>query len=205
MTAFPVIAICGVPGSGKSTLAKALARKTAGVLLDMDDYQTFTDQDIHAVTAQAQHAEFYNLFEVPELDEHLAKLKSGQTIQLPGKPEALAATGPIIFETHFGRAHQKTGQYIDVMFWLDCPLDLAITRKLSFFLNEFLEDDHRYLASKLDWLQGYLNNYQQGVKTLLDIQVERVAQDADLRLDAHQSLDALVAQALTALSPETLL
>ncbi|MYM63340.1 hypothetical protein [Pseudomaricurvus sp. HS19] len=141
----PVIAICGVPGSGKSSLTAALVLETGGLHLDMDEYQTFTDQDVHAIAAQADHTGFYNLFDVPELDTHLAGLKSGQAVALPGAREALRAMGPIVFETHFGRAHHKAGQYIDVMIWLDCPLALALTRKLSFFLDEFLRDDHQYL------------------------------------------------------------
>ncbi len=200
---FPVIAICGVPGSGKSTLARALARKAGGLHLDMDAYQTFTEADIHAVAAQANQAEFYNCFDVPELDDHLASLKLGQAVPLPGAQGKILASGPIVFETHFGRAHRKTGQHIDVMVWLECPLDLALTRKLSAFLDDFLQDDHRYLAQRLEWLLGYLKNYQQGVKTLLDLQVERVAQDADVRLNAAVPLPLLLDQALSLLATET--
>lgn len=187
----PIIAICGVPGSGKSSVAQRLGRQISATHVDMDHFQTFTEQNVHALAAQADHEQFYNQFQMPELADTLVKLKTGETDSLNSVTNK-SGQKPIIFESHFGRAHDETGQYIDFMIWLDCPLDLALARKLHLFFNEFLQDDSSHHRQQIEWVNGYLQHYQDDVKALLDIQQQRVARDADIRIDSRQPLDQLV-------------
>ncbi|GAB3113820.1 AAA family ATPase [Aestuariicella hydrocarbonica] len=188
----PIIAICGVPGSGKSTVTRSLSLKLQAVVVDMDDYQTFTEQNVHELALQSDHERFYDQFSVPELGDTLAALKRGETVALPGRSEPCKADGPILFETHFGRAHRETGRHIDVMVWLDCSLDLALARKLHDFFNDFLKGDPAHHRQQLQWVNGYLQNYQNDVKSLLEVQQHRVARDADIRLNSDRPLEELV-------------
>lgn len=204
--AHPIIAVCGPPGSGKSTFATALAKEIDAVVVDMDHYQTFTDQSLDEVIANLSETtsteNFYASFEVPQLSEDLQQLRQGLSVTIPSQKgsQPLQTTSAIIFETHFGRAHPNTGQLIDFLIWLDCPLDIAMARKLGSFLDEFLSNhissQHR---DQITWLNRYVQQYQTGVRTTLDIQSRTIPPQADFRLEANQSIEDMVDKTLHAL------
>ncbi len=204
--ALPIIAVCGPPGSGKSTYAKALGRALKAPIVDMDHYQTFTDNKIEDVIASLSSTDstddFYACFDVPQLDKDLQALAQGLAVVLPNSEHAVStqASEAIVFETHFGRAHPQTGPLIDYLIWLECPLDIAIARKLTGFLEVFLADNQtQNLHEQIDWLNNYLQQYQNGVRTILDIQARTIPQKADLIINSDTDLDTMVQQALTAL------
>ncbi|MGH1370429.1 MAG: methyltransferase [Cellvibrionaceae bacterium] len=215
----PIIAVCGPPGSGKSAFAKALANALKAIVVDMDHYQTFTDERLDHIIANLSDVDvtdsddFYSRFKIPQLGDDLRALKQGRSISLPPplttskssqeRPETRStqASGEIVFETHFGRAHPDSGQFIDFLIWLDCPLDIAMARKLGSFLTDFLassEDAHEH-REQMAWLNQYIQQYQTGVRSMLDIQSGAIAHSADFRLDARGSLDDMVTQTLSAL------
>ncbi|MEM1316300.1 MAG: hypothetical protein AAGI51_17215, partial [Pseudomonadota bacterium] len=175
----PVVAVCGPPGAGKSTLAAELAGGLAGAMvLDWDDYETFTHAPPDVVAAWLDHG------------------ADPAEIETPGLVDALragAARGPVVFETPFGRAHPQTGGLIDVMVWIALPADLALARKLSALMA--IED-----GPPADWLRGWLQAYATMVRPALDIQGARVRPRADLEVNGEASIQDQAAAVRRALS-----
>lgn len=197
---YPIIAISGPPGSGKTAFARKLQQRLDATVIDMDDYQSFTDQSIDDIVNASSQADFYDHFVIPDLADDLLKLKKGELVTSPGDKTPQRANGPIIFETHFGKAHQDTGQHIDTLIWLQCPLDLALARKIGVFLQGFSQQGQEHHSQHIAWLNQYLEQYQHGVRATLDLQADTVARAADITLDAQAPLDDMLEHALNALA-----
>ena len=102
----------------------------------------------------------------------------------------------IVLETQFGRAHSATAALIDLLIWIDVPLEVALARKLKAFAGEALREERPHAArDRLAWLEGYLGNYLALVRRLLVLQAERVRPQADLVLDGSGALEPMVARA----------
>lgn len=192
-----VVALCGPPGSGKSAIADRLLQSLPSVTrLDMDDYQSFTDIPVEQIMAWIDSGADSNQFDIPLLDEHLAALSRGQAIHHP-RSGPMEPADIILFESHFGRRHQATGQYIDRLIWLDIPLDLALARKISSFCAEFQQAPD-YCAEQVAWLDSYLQGYQHMVHHALMLQ-QGMRETADLIIDASQPADSVCEQILQAI------
>lgn len=186
-----VIGIAGPPGCGKSTLAEALTELIDdAVYIGMDQYQQFTSRPLEQVMQEwTESGGNYTVFEMPELSERLAEFKNENA-----EKEAIA-----IFETHFGRAHEATGSYIDDLVWIDLPLDLAFSRSIIRVIDDIqlnresasLQD----LQDGIDWLDGYVKNYHQHVHYLL-LQQQEIRLAADLMLDGAQSPEVMTQKAI---------
>lgn len=181
-----VIAIAGPPGSGKSTLADALAQRLGdAVVLAMDHYQRMTRMPIGEV--ECWRARGADLAELPvgPLAEHLTALKEGCSVQDPATRATLEPRNYIVFDTHFGRAHQPTGALIDMLVWLDTPLDVALARNLRGFLRPLLgPGPAAQTQDRLQWIHGYLDNYEMVVSGLVHMQSARIRPGADLVIES---------------------
>lgn len=165
-----VIAISGRPGSGKSSLAAVLAGQIGAQLIAYDDYEMMTRKGLAA------------------MQDWLARDAPYAEIETPGLPEAVqraAAQGTVVFDTPLGRAHPATARLIDHSIWIDCPAEIALTRKLSQLANTVPPDK---AAAFLGWLRGYLQAQTSIVAPACALQLERVAPLADLRLDGTTTL-----------------
>lgn len=175
-----VVGVAGAPGSGKSTLVAGLARSLPGAAaLHMDDYENMTRLPIEAVASWYRDGADIDTFAFPGLEAELRRLKD--------------AGGIVLFETQFGRAHRATGRHIDLLVWVDTPLDVALARSVRAILaREVREAD---AAARLRWLQGYVENYLGTVRELLEMQKARVAADADLVIDGRTPAAEMVGAA----------
>ncbi len=183
-----VVAVAGPTGSGKTALVKGLvARLGDASALHMDDYERMTREPIGDVQRWAERGADFDELAVPLLGEHLRQLKSGQPVR------DVAPRKYIVFETQFGRAHAQTGGLIDLLIWIDVPLELALARKLKAFAADALRDANP--RDRLAWLDAYLGNYLVLVRRLLVMQAERVRPQADLMLDGSGALEPMVARA----------
>ena len=168
-----VVGIAGVPGAGKSTLLAALAGALPGAAaLHMDGYENMTRLPIAEVRRWFETGADIDAFDFPALQSDLQRMKQ--------------APGIVLFETQFGRAHRATGRHLDLLVWLDTPLDLALARALRAALAR---------GAQAQWVRGYLENYLGTVRELLEMQQQRVAAGADLVLDGRGSPAALAAAA----------
>ncbi|NEX46558.1 AAA family ATPase [Pseudotabrizicola algicola] len=170
----PVIALCGFPGSGKTTLARRLAQRLGAGLVEYDRFETFTRRPL------------------PEVLDWLAAGAPYAQLQAPGLEEALrlaARGGAVVFDTPLGRAHPQTGGLIDRCFWLDCPADLALARKVAQLSREVPDADS---ARFVEWLSGYLALYPTITRPACHVQIERVVPLCDMTIDGTAGIDTIL-------------
>lgn len=171
-----VIGVAGAPGAGKSTLVAELARQLPDACaLHMDDYENMTHLPIEAVARWYREGADIDAFQFPRLQAELQRRKG----------EA-GAGGLLLFETQFGRAHRATGQCLDLLIWIDTPLDVALARSLRAALER---------GANPQWLRTYLEQYLGTVRELLEMQRTRVAPGADCVLDGRGSPVAMATAA----------
>jgi energy-coupling factor transporter ATP-binding protein EcfA2 len=191
-----VVGIAGPAGAGKSTLARALADALGDALvLHIDDYQRVTEQPLRQIAQWVERGADFDEFPIPLLPEHLARLKRGERVLDPVSLREIVPRRWLLFETHFGRAHRATGEHIDLLAWIETPLDIALARNVRDLLRP-LVDDPRVVPDRgrFAWIDNYLASYLASVRPLLQLQVQRVAGDADIVVDGSAELPRQVEQ-----------
>ena len=187
-----VVAVAGPTGGGKSALVQGLVAQLGDACaVHMDHYERMTREPIDSVARWAERGADFDELQVPLLGEHLRALKGGEAV-VAGNTR-IAPRRYIVFETQFGRAHRDTGPLIDLLIWIDIPLEIALARKLKSFCAEGLRERREQAArERLEWLDGYLASYLELVRRLLLVQASRVRPQADLIVDGSGELDAMV-------------
>lgn len=200
-----IVAISSPPGGGKTTLSERLLRHLPGAaVINYDDYQQVTEKSMDEIVAWLDRGGPLDFIEVPLLVEHLGRLKAGEAVTNPVTGAIIQPVPIILFETPLGRAHVATGQFIDLLIWIEVPLDLALARKLQLFTDEFLHRRGNGLVEEMNWLNGYLKHYQQGTYRALALQRERVrGERVDCHLDGLQNIDDLIRQAIECIGNRT--
>lgn len=185
-----VVGIAGPAGAGKSTLARALAEALGGAtLIHIDDYQRVTEQPLRQIAQWLERGADFDAFTIPLLPEHLARLKRGETVLDPVSLREIVPRRYLVFETHFGRAHRATGQHIDLLAWVETPLDIALARNLRDLLRPLVSDPRVVPErSRFAWLDDYLASYLGSLRDLLQLQAERVGGAADVVVDGSAGL-----------------
>ncbi len=191
-----VVAVAGPPGAGKTSLVSAMARNlTDATTIFFDSYETATERPMHEIVEWTRNGANFDDFVIPELSRGLEKLKSGESVADPATGLEIKPRKYILFETPFGKAHADTARHIDLLVWIDVPLDVALARKIGDFTRLFLArqgggDAMGYVS----WLGNYVENYLVGIRDTLQVQRERVAAGADIVVDGLARLDAMAAQ-----------
>lgn len=180
-----VVAVAGPPGAGKTSLVIGLARVlgNAGVL-HMDSYENMTRMPMDALKRWMREGADIDAFAFPRLLDDLARLKHENKSKY------------VLFETQFGRAHSATGAHVDLVIWVDTPLDVALARNIKATLGGLLgEPQPERMSGGIRWLHGYLENYLGTVRALLEMQRTRVCARADVVLDGHATLEQNIERA----------
>ena len=188
-----VIAIAGPIGSGKSSLVRALFNQLPdAAMLSFDHYENITQKPPHELVQWIQNGADFDLFSIPGLARDLEKLKQGEAVADPVTNEMVEPRKYVLFEMPFGKAHAATAPYIDLLLWIDLPLDVALARKVREHAGIFLERYHPDKQQEcLAWLHGYLDSYLIFVHDILVIQHDKVRPQADLVLDGSSDLDSM--------------
>lgn len=197
-----VVGIAGPPGGGKSTLAAALARALPDTAtIHMDSYETMTRSSMDVIRAWLRDGADIDAFDLSRLAADLGRLKRGEAVTEPGTQRGIAAAKYIMFETQFGRAHRATGAHIDLLLWVDTPLDVALARTFKIQLGlAARERSLEAVHSQLRWLQGYTDNYLAVVRSLLEMQIQKVRSDAEVVLNGQQDPASLAREAARTIS-----
>ena len=185
-----IVAVAGAAGAGKSSLVRELlAVVPDSSAIYIDDYQRITNEPVHQLSRWLREGADFDALDIPVLGEHLARLKSGETVTEPVRLTSIPARKVVFFETHFGRAHRATGAHIDLLVWLDTPNEVSLARNIRGLLAPLLPGGGvTPSAERIAALSGYLAKYLEDVRPLLKLQVDKVSADADVRIDG--SLDA---------------
>lgn len=182
-----VIGISGPVGAGKSTLAAGLAQALAdAAILQFDHYERITEQPISDIRQWMEEGADLDAIRIPGLAQALQSLKEGVAVIDPASGATIEPRKYILFETQFGRQHTATGRYIDLMIWVDTPLDMALARKVRQFASSVAEGAPGAARTFAPWLSDYLENYLDVVGELLRIQKKTVALGADLSVDGER-------------------
>lgn len=176
-----VIAVAAPIGGGKSLLARELARALDSTTLDFDDYETATRQSVGQLAAWLADGADFDQLEAPGLATELTRLRT------------LAATPELVFEMPLGYSWSATASAIDVLVWIDVPLDLALARRLR---DITATASAHHPAQTLDWLNAYLAHYICTIHGVLAEQLRVVRPRADLILDGRAEPAVLVRQVL---------
>jgi uridine kinase len=185
--------VAGPIGSGKSTLVRALVDDLQDAsLLVFDHYENISQKNPVELVDWMRAGADIDLFTFHALARDLSKLRQGAHVVDPVTNELTEARKYIIFEMPFGKSHAETSRYIDLLLWIDLPLDVALARKIKEYTAIFVGPHSPYNHQEgLAWLHGYLENYLVFVHNILLIQQEKVRPLADLLLDGQSGLDAM--------------
>lgn len=196
-----VIAVAAGIGAGKTSLVKAIAdRLTDATTFHYDSYEKATEMPVQAMVRWMRDGADADSLLIPNLAEDLEKLKRGETVVDPSTNREIRPGKYIIFEMPLGKEHRKTAAHIDLLIWVETPLDVALARKIKEFTSTFLtgheRKDHRAF---IVWLDRYLDHYLEFTRQILKIQKERVSPTADIILDGQCDLETLAQRATEAI------
>ena len=192
-----VIAVAAPIGGGKTSLVKAIANQlNHAATIFFDRYEKITGSPAQDLENWIEQGAAFHDFPVPGLSEDLRKLKLGESVFDPVTKTEIRPTKYIVFEMPLGKEHAGTAGFIDLLIWIDIPLDMALARKLKEFTGNFLagagdQNPRKFLA----WMDVYLDNYLRVVRRVLQIQQQKVGSNADIILDGMKDMDWMARQA----------
>lgn len=200
-----VIAVAAPIGGGKSALVNALAQALGNaVTLRFDDYEMATGQSVEQLALWLAEGADFDRLQAPGLAEDLIALREGRGIgsRSTGRqgPAVTAAgmreVGTVVFEMPLGRAWSQTAPLIDVLVWVDAPLDIALARRLREVTAGILHREPADLRPGLVWMHDYLGHYTGTLHAVLSAQRQAVRPQADLAVGGQGDVAAMTAQVL---------
>ena len=184
-----VIGISAVGGGGKTAVARRLAEVLGdSVALHFDDYD---DSNVHPKDLQRWFADgaSYDAYETPVFTRHLQTLKAGRSICHPIGGTAVGPASYVVADIPLGRSHSASGRFIDLMVFIDTPLDVAMARRV---LRD-IERAVRWTADEaLRHVKGELNGYEAQARPIYEHFQERIRAGSDLIVDGTLSIDLIV-------------
>lgn len=189
-----LIGISGPPGAGKTALVQGLsAAMHDTTAIHMDSYLQLAQPLPEQVQRWLRQEPGVAEFQIPQLPEHLATLRSGTPVTEPGTGAEIPPRKYILFESRFGRAHRATGGDIDLLICIDTPLDVALARKMHMAVATSLRDAKtQLLEDRVRDLHEYLGQYPDTIRALTISEKNRVAADADLIVDGLLPIPQLI-------------
>jgi uridine kinase len=169
MSPAAIIAVAAPPGGGKTTLVRRLSARLGGApTLHYDDYEQITKRSPAEVEAWLDRGAPAEEVPLPNFAEALTGLKQG-----PARH--------VILDFLLARAHPPTARQIDLLIWIDTPLDIALARTLRHQVG--LAREGPATAAFVDWLAGYLDTYTRVMHRSYQLQHATVRPRADMILD----------------------
>lgn len=206
-----VVAIAGVSGAGKTTLARKTAELVGAAVLRVDDYYDSFPGGLDGVVRWLDDGADPNQWQYPGLADDVRALASGQAIADRKTGQRLEPAQVILVEEWFGRSRSEMAEVIDLVVFVDTPLEVALMRRLQRGMGASwkvwwserggeapaAETAERAKAS-LDFLQRELDLYERCFRRLYLLIQQRVRPTCDVLLDGMRPPDEL-AEALAAI------
>ncbi len=202
-----VVAVAAPIGGGKTSLVTAIADGLHdAAIVRFDHYEKLTEQSVDHLIQWMKNGADADAFRFPGLGRDLEKLKRGESIVDPLTNVKVPSKKYIIFEMPLGKEHKETAEYIDLLLWVEIPLDMALARKLREFTGAFLKGyDQAKQKDFIIWLDTYLENYLKAVGNILRIQRERVSVKADIIVDGTKDLETMTQYSIKMILEKTTL
>ena len=156
--------------------------------LHFDDYD---DTNVHPDDLQRWFADGadYDAYQTPVFSRHLQALKAGQSIRYPVEGILVGPSRYVVADAPLGRAHSESGQFIDLMVYIDTPLDIAMARRI---LRDIELGAPSTADDTLKRVKGELSGYEGGARPIYENFQERMRAVADLIVDGTLSIDLIV-------------
>ena len=185
-----VIGISSVSGGGKTAVARKLTQLLQNaVMLAFDDYDETTvhPEDLNAWFSAGAD---YNSWKTPGLTSDLLSLTTGNHITSPVDGSTIQPAKYIVFDAPLGRAHSDTGKFIDLMVFMDTPLDIAMARRL---LRDIITHTRQGAEDSIKSLNAHLSSYLNGGQLLFLELENQIKSNCDIVLDWRLTVDELAA------------
>ena len=184
MNGIRVVGITSVGGGGKTAASRRLAAVLDdAVAIHFDDYE-----DTHVYPADL-HRWFtdgadYDAYETPRFTRHLRALKAGRSVRYPTGGAEVGPARYVVADAPLGRAHSDSGGLIDLLVFIDTPLDVAMARRILRDV-ELADEPLRHVIAELA-------RYEARARPIYKHFQERMRADADLAIEGTLGIDLVV-------------
>lgn len=158
----------------------------AGTVVHPPSYQTWLEDGAD-----------YNAWQTPRLAVDLGQLKAGCSVTSPDGRSVVGPARFVVFDAPLGRAHRETGEYIDLMVYIDTQLDVAMARRL---LRDLCNRPEAQGVLRCEQLRSELSSYLEYGRRAYIEQYKQVRPRCDLILDGLMSPSELADQVIEAIS-----
>ena len=183
------IGISAVAGGGKTAVTKRLDEVLGeAVSLHFDDYD---DTNIHPGDIQSWFAAGadYDAYRTPVFTDHLEALKAGTSITYPVGGVKLGPARYVVVDAPLGRAHSDSGRFIDLMVFVDTPLDVALARRV---LRDIDGQSAWSSDQVIQYVKEELSAYLVGARPIYEEFQERMRTTSDVIIDGTFGIDDIV-------------
>ena len=166
-----IIGISSVTGGGKTAVTLRLTEVLEdAVALHFDDYD---DTNVHPDDLQRWFADGadYDAYETPLFTSHLHALKVGSSVRYPIGDVTVVPARYVVADAPLGRAHADSGRFIDLMLFIDTPLDVALARRI---LRDIDRQAGRTTDEALQYVKDELSGYLAQARPLYEEFQERM-------------------------------
>ena len=195
-----VTGISSPSGGGKTAVAMRVSELLPdAVTIFFDDYEPDT---VHPASFRRwlEECANYNDWKSPKLKDDLTKLKAGQSIVSPVDGRTINPRKYVIFDSPLGYAHAETGGLIDLMVFIDTPLDVAMARRL---LRDYSSTSVDNSSTSIGRLTAELIAYlDYGRQAYLEMDGQ-IKPTCDLLLDGCSAVDDLAEEVVRAIRART--
>ena len=195
-----ITGISSLSGGGKTAVAMRVSEllpDTVTIFFDDYDFDTVHPASFRRWLKEGAN---YNDWKCPKLKDDLTRLKAGQEIVSPVDGLTINPRKYVIFDSPFGYAHTETGGLIDLMVFIDTPLDVAMARRL---LRDFspasVDNSSTNIGRLTAELIAYLD-YGRQAYLEMDKQIKPIC---DLLLDGCSAVDDLAKVVVRAIRTRT--
>ncbi len=183
-----VIAVCGTSGAGKTTVVRRTAKRLGdAACLHFDDYAAVSSYPAD-IGAWIELGGDLSEWRTPQLTEDLRRLKAGHAVHDPLGRGAVEPAAFVVVEEPFGRLRPEIGHLIDLVAFVDVPMDIALVRRM---LREFADGAPRHPDGYATRLRELLTHYLREGRDAYLAGIRLVRPPSDLILNGTRPVEEL--------------